>query len=78
MVVQMIRHVIPIHVKLVVLQAILMVVQEILMKNMKPKKMTITLTLHLKKDNIYYKLQEEIMNRLLLKFFIKSNQFGYV
>ena len=54
--------------KLVILQAILIVVQETLMKNIKMKKMTITLTLHIKKkDKIDSKLQKGIRNRLLLK-----------
>ena len=46
-VVQMIRHVIPIHVKLVILQAILIFVQETWMKSIKIKNMKITLNLHI-------------------------------
>ena len=67
--VQMIRHVITIHVKLVIFQVILIVVQETLMENIKMKKINITLTLHLKKDNIDSILQEEIRNILLLYIF---------
>ena len=46
----MIRHVIPIHMKLVILQAILIVVQETWMNNIKIKKTNITSTLHMKKE----------------------------
>ena len=56
-----------IHVNLDILEVILVIVQEILTKNIKMKKMTITLTLHLKKDTIESKLQEEIRNSLLSK-----------
>ena len=38
-----------IHMNLMILQVILMVVQEILVMNIKMKRMTITLTLHIKK-----------------------------
>ena len=55
------------HVNLGILEVILMVVQEILTKSIKMNKMTITLTLHLKKYRIESKLQEEIRDRLLSK-----------
>ena len=78
LVVLMIRHVIIRHVNLRVVQVLLMVVQEILMINIKVKKMTITLTLHLKNDIIESKLEEDVINRLVSKKITQSNQSGYV
>ena len=67
MMVLMIRHKILIHVNLRILEVILMVVQKIFVKNIKMKKMTITLTLHIKIDTIESDLQEEVRNRILSK-----------
>ena len=54
-----------------------MAVQQILMKNIKMKNMTITLTLHLKKK-IESKLREKVRNNLLFKKIFQSNQSGHV
>ena len=59
----MIRHVILRHMNLGILKVVLVVVQEILMKNIKMRNTTITLTLHLEKYielNQNYKKKSEI------------------
>ena len=78
LVVLMKRHVIIRHVNMMLLQVILMIVQEIFMMNIKMKKMTITLTLHLKKMiqlNRNYKKKSEI--GYYPKKITQSNQIGY-
>ena len=67
--VQMIRHVIPIHVKQVFLEAIMVVVQETWMNNINMKKMKNTLAIRQKEKKIDSQSHQEIKKRLLFKYF---------
>ena len=74
----MTRHVILRHVKLAMIEVRLMVVQEILMNNIKMKRMTITLTLNLKKIELNRNCKKKSGIGYYPIFFIQSNQSGYV